>query len=65
MEDFIQRVINEQKELEEKTTKLGAFLLTEKYQELEPEMRLLLAQQSAFMGGYNMILKRRIDLLTN
>ena len=63
MEDFKTRLITEQKELEEKLTKLNTFNEGEKVKELDSVQRTLLLIQAGAMYTYNECLKGRIALL--
>lgn len=63
MEDFKTRLIAEQKELEEKLTKLNTFNEGEKVKELDSTQRTLLLIQAGAMYTYNECLKGRIALL--
>ena len=63
MEDFKTRLIAEQKELEEKLTKLNTFNEGEKVKELDSVQRTLLLIQAGAMHTYNECLKGRIALL--
>ena len=63
MEDFKTRLITEQKELEEKLTKLNTFNEGEKVKELNSVQRTLLIIQAGAMYTYNECLKARISIL--
>ena len=63
MEDFKTRLIAEQKELEEKLTKLNTFNEGEKVKELNSVQRTLLIIQAGAMYTYNECLKARISIL--
>ena len=63
MEDFKARLITEQKELEEKLTKLNTFNESDKFQKLEYTQRSLLIIQAGAMYTYNECLKARIAIL--
>ena len=63
MEDFKTRLIAEQKELEEKLTKLNTFNEGEKVKELDSVQRTLLLIQAGAMYTYNECLKGRIASL--
>ena len=63
MEDFKTRLIVEQKELEEKLTKLNTFNEGEKVKELDYVQRTLLIIQAGAMYTYNECLKARISIL--
>ena len=63
MEDFKTRLVQEQKELEEKLNKLNTFNESDKFQELEYAQRTLLIIQAGAMYTYNECLKARIAIL--
>lgn len=63
MEDFKTRLVQEQKELEEKLDKLNTFNESDKFQELEYAQRTLLIIQASAMYTYNECLKARISIL--
>jgi hypothetical protein len=63
MEDFKTRLINEQLVLEEKISKLDAFRMSEKFEEIDDVQKALLNVQSAAMNTYNQCLKQRIERL--
>lgn len=63
MEDFKTRLVQEQKELEEKLAKLNTFNESDKFQELEYAQRTLLIIQAGAMYTYNECLKARISIL--
>ena len=63
MEDFKTRLVQEQKELEEKLDKLNTFNESDKFQELEYIQRALLIIQAGAMYTYNECLKARIAIL--
>ena len=63
MEDFKTRLITEQKELDEKLTKLNTFNEGEKVKELDSVQRTLLIIQAGAMYTYNECLKARIAIL--
>lgn len=60
MEEYQQRVIDEQEALVEKIVKLTQFTLTDKYRKLTVEERNLLIEQHGAMSAYNHILADRI-----
>ena len=65
MEDFVKRLIEEEKELSEKREKLSNFITeNETFEGLSDEMKHLLSSQLIFVDGYLLALKRRIALLT-
>ena len=63
MEDFKTRLVQEQKELEEKLDKLNTFNEGDKFQKLEYTQRSLLIIQAGAMYTYNECLKARIAIL--
>ena len=63
MEDFKTRLVQEQKELEEKLDKLNTFNESDKFQKLEYTQRSLLIIQAGAMYTYNECLKARISIL--
>lgn len=63
MSDFIQRLYEEKKQLEEKVVKLTAFLSSENFQKVEINQRLLLKSQLHAMNSYLEILNHRLFLL--
>lgn len=64
-DDFKSRLIEEQKQLEEKLTKLNDFNQGEKVKELALEQQSLLLIQAGAMYTYNEVLKVRIANLDN
>jgi hypothetical protein len=63
MSDFKERLIQEQKDLQEKIEKLAIFLMSEVFRALPKEEQDLLTIQLYAMGTYNTILLARIDRL--
>jgi len=63
MENFKTRLIDEQKQLEEKLDKLDAFLISEKINEIDDIQKALLQVQAVAMNTYNQCLKERIERL--
>lgn len=63
MEDFKKRLIEEQVQLEDKLTKLNAFLGSEKSKCVDPVQRSLLIIQAGAMYTYNECLKERLARL--
>jgi len=61
MEDYLKRVIDEQKELEIKLKKLEDFTLSEKFKELDPFEQKLLEKQYSDMYLYNWDLRARLE----
>ena len=60
MEDFEKRLVIEHKDLEEKITKLRAFMLSEKYSTLDKEEQNDLSQQLDGMITYHNALAKRM-----
>lgn len=61
MEEYIERMIQEKRELDEKIVKLVAFRYSEKGDELlDPGQRSLMERQFAIMTTYSDILRERI-----
>lgn len=60
MEDWQKRVIQEQKELDEKRDKLDKFLVSSNFFALDSDVQKLMRQQSQAMEKYSSILRRRI-----
>lgn len=57
-----ERVVTEEIELTEKITKLGAFFDSKVFRALTSVDRDLLTQQYRFMRGYQLTLRKRIEL---
>lgn len=64
MEPFQQRVIQEADEVKDRLNKLGAFLNTAAYAELDSEDQSLLWHQHKAMAEYHNILEQRIARFT-
>lgn len=62
MDESKKRVIAERDELQERLTKLGAFLLSDKVLKLSVEMQHLLGRQHEVMCTYLWILKQRLEI---
>ena len=60
MEDYKERLIEEQKELKEKVSKLTEFMNSEKYYKLSPNNRLVLKNQKIAMDLYLQVLNTRV-----
>lgn len=60
MLDYQQRVVDEQRDLDEKRQKLNVFIRTEMYRALPQDERDRLANQSMVMYQYSRILTQRI-----
>lgn len=63
MSDFLDRLKQEEKELQDKLNKLGMFLHTDKLKDLSRANELLLRKQYSHMNAYLNILIIRIELL--
>lgn len=62
MQPFIERMIEEYKELSERLKKLIAFTKTDKFAELAKEQRDLLEEQRKAMSHYKKVLGQRIEI---
>ena len=60
MEDYKERLIEEQKELKEKVSKLVEFMNSEEYYRLSPNNRLVLKNQKIAMDLYLQVLNMRV-----
>ena len=60
MEDYKERLIEEQKELKEKVSKLTEFINSEDYYKLSPNNRLVLKNQKIAMELYLQVLNMRV-----
>lgn len=63
MGTFLERLVQEQKELNEKLTKLRDFIGTENFLKLKEADQLLLKMQYKYMDQYNDILCIRIGTI--
>ncbi|WP_339124777.1 hypothetical protein LDJ94_01305 [Fusobacterium nucleatum] len=61
MEAFIERMIIEKDELQDKVTKLENFINGEKFKELKGLEQVYLKEQLKFMKGYLSVLRQRIN----
>lgn len=61
MQPHEQRVVTEQKELQDKLVKLDEFMDGAIFPDLEPEDRKLLILQREYMANYNEILCARVE----
>ncbi|ATV65110.1 hypothetical protein CTM86_00060 [Fusobacterium pseudoperiodonticum] len=61
MEAFIERMIVEKNELQDKVTKLENFINGEKFKELKGLEQVYLKEQLKFMKGYLSVLRQRIN----
>jgi hypothetical protein len=65
MEAFVERMVTERADLEEKLVKLNEFIDGPRYRTLSDAAKNLLRQQRYFMNGYADVLRQRIDALTS
>lgn len=63
MEDFKKRLIDEERKLAKKHEKLRVFIISEKFDEINSEHRVLLSLQHDAMSMYLKCLQSRLDLL--
>ncbi len=61
MEAFIERMIVEKNELQDRVTKLENFINGEKFKELKGLEQVYLKEQLKFMKGYLSVLRQRIN----
>ena len=61
MEAFVERMITEKDELQDKVTKLENFVTGEKFKELKGSEQVYLKEQLKFMKGYLSVLRQRIN----
>ncbi|MNJ08772.1 hypothetical protein D3C77_28970 [compost metagenome] len=61
---FMERLKKEREELSDKIEKLMLFLVSEKFNELDDQNKLLLNQQEVHMQCYLRVLDQRIELLS-
>lgn len=61
MEAFVERMIVEKNELQDKVTKLENFINGEKFKELKGSEQVYLKEQLKFMKGYLSVLRQRIN----
>lgn len=61
MEAFIERMIVEKNELQDKVTKLENFINGEKFKELKGLEQVYLKEQLKFMKSYLNVLRQRIN----
>lgn len=64
MKPFIQRIVDEKAELDERAGKLGNFVKSEKFHSLDSEMQSLMVEQYGVMKRYSVILGKRLELLS-
>lgn len=63
MELFIQSIVDEKAEPDERAGKLGDFVKSEKFHSLDSEMQSLMVEQYDVMKRYSVILSKRLELL--
>lgn len=61
MEAFIERMVVEKNELQDRVTKLENFVTGEKFKELKGLEQVYLKEQLKFMRGYLSVLRQRIN----
>jgi hypothetical protein len=61
VEAFVERMITEKDELQDKVTKLENFVTGEKFKELKGLEQVYLKEQLKFMKGYLSVLRQRIN----
>lgn len=61
MKAFVERMITEKDELQDKVTKLENFVNGEKFKELRGMEQVYLKEQLSFMRGYLSVLRQRIN----
>nr|DAT01530.1 MAG TPA: hypothetical protein [Bacteriophage sp.] len=61
MEAFIERMVVEKNELQDRVTKLENFVNGEKFKELKGLEQVYLKEQLKFMRGYLSVLRQRIN----
>ena len=61
MEAFVERMIVEKDELQDKVIKLENFVTGEKFKELKGLEQIYLKEQLKFMKGYLSVLRQRIN----
>lgn len=61
MEAFLERIIDEKDELQDRAAKLENFINGEKFRELKGLEQVYLKEQLKFMKGYLSILRQRIN----
>ena len=63
MEAFIQRIVEEKQELDDRLSKLTIFSESEKFKELDDNMQDLMCKQAYSMSTYSYYLGERLKLL--
>lgn len=61
MEVFVERMVVEKDELQDRVTKLENFINGEKFKELKGLEQAYLKEQLSFMRGYLSVLRQRIN----
>lgn len=61
MEAFVERMVVEKNELQDRVTKLENFVNEEKFKELKGLEQVYLKEQLKFMRGYLSVLRQRIN----
>ena len=61
MKTFVERMVVERDELQDKVTKLENFVTGEKFKELKGLEQIYLKEQLKFMKGYLSVLRQRIN----
>jgi hypothetical protein len=61
MEAFVERMVVEKNELQDRVTKLENFVNGEKFRELKGLEQVYLKEQLKFMRGYLSVLRQRIN----
>lgn len=61
METFVERMVVEKDELQDKVTKLENFVNGERFKELKSLEQVYLKEQLKFMKGYLSVLRQRIN----
>ena len=61
MEAFVERMVVEKNELQDRVTKLENFVNGEKFRELRGLEQVYLKEQLKFMRGYLSVLRQRIN----
>ena len=61
METFVERMVVEKDELQDRVTKLENFVNGEKFKELKGLEQVYLKEQLKFMRGYLSVLRQRIN----
>ena len=61
MESFVERMVVEKNELQDRVTKLENFVNGEKFRELRGLEQVYLKEQLKFMRGYLSVLRQRIN----